>query len=97
MRLKTFTEICIILATLGLQIQLWYGGLWYGGGGFAQIIHLKAEQEKSGQVLAQLEQKNEVLTREIIGLQYDKNLIEAYMRYQLGVIKSGETFFLIAD
>ena len=92
MRLKTFAEIFLLIAIIGLQIQI-----WYSQDGFAKLIHLKTQQEQTHAAIAKLDQANAALTREIIGLKYDKHAIEEHMRYELGVIKQGETFFLMTD
>lgn len=92
MRLKTFAELCMIIAIVSLQIQI-----WYHPDGFTQLIYLKAQQERTRAAIAKVDELNAVLTRRIIGLKYDANAIEEYMRHELGVIKPGETFFFIVD
>ena len=92
MRLKTLAEIALLLGLTALQIQI-----WFNPDGLAKLINLRVQQSEIQNAIAQFDHKNQALTREIIGLTYDKKAIEEQMRHELGVIKSGETFFFIAD
>ena len=92
MRLKTFAELCMIIAIVSLQIQI-----WYHPDGFTKLIYLQAQQEQKRADITELDGLNAALTRRLIGLKYDTNAIEEYMRHELGVIKPGETFFFIVD
>ena len=71
--------------------------LWIGDGSFADIDRL--EQQVGVQELenADLEQRNEALVLEVDELQTGMDAIEEHARNELGLIREGETFFLIIE
>ena len=90
MRVETTIRFFLIIAIISLQIQI-----WYSQEGLAGFFKLRNQQEKTLRAINKLEQSNQTLTGEIINLKQNTNVIEKYIRYELGAIKPGETFFLI--
>ena len=82
----------LILILIGLQYRL-----WIGDGSFADIDRL--EQQVSVQEIenAELEDRNSTLVREVDELQTGMDAIEEHARNELGLIREGETFFLIIE
>ena len=77
---------------LGLQ-----GRLWFGEGSFA---HLSGLGELADQKIAEnrrKQQRNEILKAEVLDLRNGLDAIEGKARNELGLIKKGETFFLVLD
>ena len=82
----------IILILLGLQLRL-----WVGTGSYADIARLNDEVEKQSAENAILEARNDELYREVNDLKTGMDAIEERARSELGLIKKGETFYLIVE
>jgi cell division protein FtsB len=82
----------LILIFIGLQYRL-----WIGDGSFADINRL--DQQVSVQEIenAELEERNSALVTEVDELQTGMDAIEEHARNELGLIREGETFFLIIE
>ncbi|NVJ67254.1 MAG: cell division protein FtsB [Gammaproteobacteria bacterium] len=80
--------LLLILATLQYRI-------WFGQSSFQQIElqHQKIELIKSEN--SELLNRNQKLLAEIKDLRKGTDAVEERARYQLGMIKEGETFFRI--
>ncbi|HCS29009.1 MAG TPA: cell division protein FtsB [Spongiibacteraceae bacterium] len=71
--------------------------LWFGPGSWEEITRLRrqiAEQEHSN---AELRERNERLSREVQSLKTDLATVEERARQELGLIREGETFYLVVD
>jgi cell division protein FtsB len=82
----------LILIFIGLQYRL-----WIGDGSFADINRLDQQVSVQESENAELEQRNDTLVREVEELQTGMDAIEEHARNELGLIKEGETFFLIIE
>ncbi|MEX2367212.1 MAG: cell division protein FtsB [Pseudohongiellaceae bacterium] len=89
--MKLLTAI-LLLILLALQFRL-----WSGPGSFANIARLEAEIETQQQDNAILEQRNNVLYAEVSELKSGLDAIEERARDDLGMIRKGETFYLIVE
>jgi cell division protein FtsB len=87
MKYLSFTFIAIILL---LQYPL-----WLGKGGWKSVIALQNDIEKQVAINEKIKSENEILKAVVKDLKYGSEVIEAKARYDLGLIKKGETFFLI--
>jgi cell division protein FtsB len=87
MKYLSFTFIAIILL---LQYPL-----WLGKGGWKSVIALQNDIEKQVAINEKIKSENEILKAVVKDLKYGSEVIEAKSRYDLGLIKKGETFFLI--
>ena len=87
MKYLSFTFIAIILL---LQYHL-----WLGKGGWKSVIALQQDIEKQVAINEKIKSENEILKAVVKDLKYGSEVIEAKARYDLGLIKKGETFFLI--
>ncbi len=82
----------LILIFIGLQYRL-----WVGEGSFADINRLEQQIDVQELENAELEQRNAELHNEVAELQTGMDAIEEHARNELGLIKEGETFFLIIE
>lgn len=89
--LKWIAAILLILL-LGLQYQL-----WVGEGSLAHMSRLNAEIAQKNQDNDRLQQRNEILQTEVRELKSGLEAIEERARNELGMIKEGETFYLLID
>lgn len=84
------------LVLVALLVSLTYR-MWFGQSSFQKI---QQQQEKVALIKAEnrvLAQRNSKINAEIVSLREGRDAIEERARFQLGMIKSGETFFRILE
>lgn len=82
----------LLLLLAGLQLRL-----WAGQGSLAQVKRLEDEIAAQEAENATLEQRNDVLVREVDELKTGMDAVEERARSELGMIREGETFYLIVE
>lgn len=80
------------MVILGLQSRL-----WFGEGSLAEVWQLRQDVAKKKQENAALLARNQRLAAEVSDLKQGTEALEGRARSQLGMIKEGETFYLILD
>jgi cell division protein FtsB len=89
MRIFIFILLVLLVA---LQGKAWFSDVGYFA---AERLRVEVdEQKRRGELLAR---RNEVLTAEVLALKRGIQALEARARNDLGMIKRGETFYLIPD
>ncbi len=88
---RAFIAILVVML-LGLQFRL-----WVGEGSFAQVSSLDEKVERARTANAVKDRRNEVLRVEIRDLKGSHDFIEEKARAELGLIKEGETFFMLVE
>ncbi len=81
-----------VLMTLGLQVRL-----WTGEGSLAHVSGLEAIVERQAADNNRKRQRNQVLKAEIMDLRNGLDAVEEKARSELGLIKKGETFYLLVE
>ena len=89
MKFLTFIFITLILA---LQYPL-----WFGKGGWLNVISLQKQIDQQLKVNEAIKSENDILLAVVQDLKNGTNVIEGKARFDLGLIKKNETFFLIID
>lgn len=84
--------IILVIALLALQYRL-----WMGEGSIASVVSLNREIAKQKEENARLRERNRLLAAEVDALKQGKDAIEERARNDMGMIKEGETFFMIVD
>lgn len=92
MKLNRIIVAILVLMTVGLQARL-----WIGEGSLAHVSGLRIEVDKRISENNQKQWRNEILKAEIVDLRDGLEAIEAKARNELGLIKEGETFFLLLE
>ena len=82
----------LVLILLGLQYRL-----WVGTGSFAQIDQLSSQLEEQSEQNATLRERNDEVYAEISDLKEGLDSVEEHARSELGMIKEGETFYMIIE
>ncbi len=82
----------LIVALALLQYRL-----WRGDGSFAQKAALEHNVREQQQENARLRQRNEEIAAEVADLKSGLDSIEERARNDLGMVKDGETFYMIID
>jgi cell division protein FtsB len=89
MKFLTFIFITLILA---LQYSL-----WLGKGGWLNVISLQKQIDQQLKVNEAIKSENDILLAVVQDLKNGTDVIEGKARFDLGLIKKNETFFLIID
>lgn len=87
----------VLIATLLLLIIYLQFRLWMGAGSYAWMTRLDDEIRQQQAENARLEARNEALYEEIDQLKHGLEAVEDHARSQLGMIREGETFYMILD
>jgi len=86
-----------LLLVLGALFVLLQMKLWSGEGSVSDIKRLDREIVDQTEINQQLRKRNDVLMQEVNDLKNGLDSIEERARSELGLIKKGETFYLILD
>ena len=84
--------ILLLLFFAGLQYRL-----WFGQGSWEQITSLEREIEAQTLITERLRDRNKVLENEVRDLKVGLGSVEERARTELGLIKKGETFYLLVE
>ena len=87
--MRALTAILVILL-LALQYKAWFGDT-----GHLAAAALDAEAASQRSRAEELAQRNRLLTAEVLALKAGYAAVEARARNDLGMIKRGETFYLV--
>jgi cell division protein FtsB len=71
--------------------------LWGPGGSLDEVARLRQAIEVQQQEKAALEERNRTLEAEVQDLKQGSDAIEERARSELGMIKQGETFYLLIE
>jgi len=82
----------LLIVLMGLQSRL-----WLGEGSFAHVNTLQAKVSRKVAENSVKVQRNKILRAEIIELKRGLESIEEKARSEFGLIKEGETFFLLIE
>ena len=84
--------IVLLVILIGLQYRL-----WIGDGGIAQGVQLKQQITEQKAENARLFERNRVMDAEVMELKQGMETVEERARYELGMVKEGETLYLLAE
>jgi len=82
----------LLLLLLGLQYRL-----WVGDGSVANVVQLQQQIEKQQAENDRLRERNKLLAAEVKALKNGHEAVEERARSEMGMIKEGETFYMIVD
>ncbi len=85
-------SLLLLLLLIGLQYRL-----WVGEGSLAHISRLERELEQQEQTNERLQQRNKLLEVEVEALRKGNEAIEEKARRDMGMIKEGETFYMVVE
>ncbi len=89
--MKILITILVILL-IGLQYRL-----WVGEGSLAHRVELQKKIEQQQAENDALSERNRILALEVEALKSGLDGVEERAREQMGMVKQGETFFMIVD
>jgi len=80
----------LVIALVALQVRL-----WTGTGSRAEVASLRARVVTQRSENRRLAEQNALLEAEVRALKDDPSSLEARARSELGMIRDGETFFMV--
>lgn len=86
----------LLIALLVIFVALQYR-LWIAEGSWADVARLEREVREQEQTNQQLQQRNRNLAIEVDALKDGLDSVEERAREDLGMIKEGETFYMIIE
>lgn len=82
----------LLLVLAGLQYRL-----WVGEGSFAQVSDLKQQIADQRAENERLHERNRILEAEVMELKQGMETVEERARQELGMLKEGETLYLLTE
>lgn len=86
-----------IFAALAILFVLLQFKLWFGEGSMKDVWTLDDAIAVQAAENLQLKERNQTLAAEVADLKQGYEAIEERARYDLGMIKKGETFYQVVD
>ncbi|MFI2812776.1 MULTISPECIES: septum formation initiator family protein [Microbulbifer] len=86
-----------LLAFLLVTLLVMQYRLWVGEGSLAEVSRLQRQLDEQRQKNAALLRENRQLLREVRSVKEGTEGVEAKARYDLGLIKEGETLFIFLE
>ena len=94
-RAQTGLRVLVLLGALLLVPMLHH--FWLGESGWFAARELERQIAAQERVTALLDERNRVLTTEVMALKEGLVAVEARARTDLGMVSEGETFYLVVD
>jgi cell division protein FtsB len=91
------TSLKLVLAVFGLVLFWLQIRLWTGPGSLAEISRLETEIATQIESNAELQERNQALLQDVTDLKNGLDSVEEIARSELGMVRKGETFYLIVD
>ena len=82
----------LTIVALALQYRL-----WIGDGSIANVVQLNNAIEKQQAENGRLKERNRLLAADVAALKNGNAAIEERARSDMGMIKEGETFYMVVD
>ena len=91
-RLIRILTLAALAITLVLQVML-----WFGEGSIMHIHQLRRQIDAQHEELSKLKARNEILEAQVRSLKSNLDSVEGLARGDLGMIRQGETYYLVTD
>lgn len=85
-------SVILLLILLVLQYRL-----WIGDGSIAHVVRLDRELQRQNAANERLQERNRILAIEVEDLKEGLNSVEERAREEMGMIKNGETFYMLIE
>ncbi|MDO8270868.1 MAG: septum formation initiator family protein [Gammaproteobacteria bacterium] len=87
----------VLLGALVVVLVMLQFNLWVGEGSFSQLRSLESQVEVQKQENVVLADRNQELENEVLDLKTGLDAVEERARSDFGMVKDGETLFLIVE
>jgi cell division protein FtsB len=95
---RGFTEeMKWLIAVLVICLAFLQYRLWVGEGSVAEVVQLQRQIEQQQVDIEHLQERNRILALEVRELKTGLDTIEERARNEMGMIKEGETFYMVID
>lgn len=84
----------LVLGLLFLGLQIRY---WFGDGGVLERYRLEAQVAELKAQIEERRERNRALEAEVQDLKHNLAAVEERARRELGMIKQGETYFILVE
>lgn len=88
--MRVFLTITLAVMLVGLQFRL-----WTGEGSLAHVHQLEQKLDKQKAKINHLSERNNDLAAKVVDFRIGMDGVEERARHELGMIRKGETFFLV--
>jgi cell division protein FtsB len=92
MRFWKFLSLSLAVLVVALQLRL-----WLGQGSITELVDLEQQLSQFRETNAELRERNERLVVEVEEFRSGLDSVEEMAREELGMIRRGETFYVIVD
>ncbi len=87
----------VLMSALVLVLVVLQYKLWLGEGSVTQLRELEAQVAVQQQENLVLAERNQVLEGEVLDLKTGLDAVEERARSEFGMVKEGETLFIVVD
>ncbi len=87
----------VLMSALVLVLVVLQYKLWLGEGSVTQLRELEAQVDVQKQENLALAERNQVLEGEVLDLKTGLDAVEERARSEFGMVKEGETLFIVVD
>ncbi len=91
---KSHLVILVVFALLLVGVQY---RLWFGEGGINQYRHLQEQIAEQRGENERLQERNRVMEAEVMELKQGMETVEERARHELGMVREGETLYLLME
>ncbi len=95
--MKTSPRRQIVLALMALALLVLQGRLWLGEGSLRHKASLQARVDILIEENNKLSERNQLMAADVDDLKQGLDAIEEIARKDLGMVREGETFFLVVE
>jgi cell division protein FtsB len=87
----------VLMSALVLVLVVLQYKLWLGEGSVTQLRELETQVDVQKQENLALAERNQVLEGEVLDLKTGLDAVEERARSEFGMVKEGETLFIVVD
>ena len=95
--MKPSAKHILVLSLLGILLLGLQGRLWFGEGSLRHVHSLEMQVSELKEQNTLLRERNELMDAEVRDLKEGLDAVEEIARKDLGMIREGETFFIVTE
>ena len=95
--MKPSAKHTLLLTVLGIMLLGLQARLWFGEGSLRHVHSLEMQVDELQAENAVLRERNQLMDAEVRDLKQGLDAIEEIARKDLGMVREGETFFIVTE